>query len=154
MLHIEFKTKDFDENRTDIMHVAPKWFDGNFEDEWLQDPFVIEIVKEVDHSDLVDKILMSPVLGTVDALKMSGGSKTLICLYKEPSLYKYNVKHCGDNCCNMLLEIGKRKDIHIFVPQLLDLTGEFSIYLENSNKVITNEIDYRRELYFYRRGRF
>lgn len=58
-------------------------FRGNYEDEWFDDPFVKNLVMEIDSSEVVSpNLIISPVLGPLSFEKLSGGVKCLLCYMK------------------------------------------------------------------------
>ena len=88
-------------------------FHGNCEDEWFEDPFVKELVMEIDKSEVVSPyLIISPVLGPISYERISGGVKVLIMLYKMPEM-EQNATNCGDNCFPALSRIGKMQDIQV-----------------------------------------
>ena len=38
----------------DYMKDAPSYFDNVYEDEWIEDPFVKEMIEDVDHSTVIN----------------------------------------------------------------------------------------------------
>ena len=87
------------------------YFNNTYEEEWLDDPFVKRIVKEVDGSDVQDQqCVLSPVLGQIPPERLSGGAKALILMYKEDDFY-VDLIVCGANCESLILEMAERKDI-------------------------------------------
>lgn len=56
------------------MNDAPSYFDNVYEDEWLEDEFVKEMIQAVDHSSVINAhIIESPVLGAITPRELSGG---------------------------------------------------------------------------------
>lgn len=63
----------------DYIKDAPGYFDNVYEDEWLEDPFVKEMIRDVDNSSVISAhIIESPVLGAITPKELSGGVKVLI----------------------------------------------------------------------------
>ena len=61
------------------MKDAPSYFDNVYEDEWIEDPFVREMIQDVDSSAVLNAhIIESPVLGPITPKELSGGVKVLI----------------------------------------------------------------------------
>ena len=61
------------------------FFKNDYEDEWIIDPFVKEMIRDVDRSEVLDSgVIDSPVLGKIPPLGLSGGVKTLILVLFEP----------------------------------------------------------------------
>ena len=55
------------------------YFKYDYEDDWITDPFVKEMILDVDKSTVLDSgVIDSPVLGKIPPLGLSGGVKTLI----------------------------------------------------------------------------
>lgn len=87
------------------------YFNNTYEEEWLDDPFVKQIIRTVDGSDVEDRqCILSPVLGQIPPERLSGGAKTLILMYKEEGFY-VDLIVCGSNCESLILDIAKEKDI-------------------------------------------
>lgn len=88
-------------------------FRGNYEDEWFNDPFVKDLVMEIDKSEVVSPyLIISPVLGPISFDKLSGGVKVLIMLYKMPEMEQWATS-CGENCFPAMARIGKMQDIKV-----------------------------------------
>lgn len=88
-------------------------FRANYEDEWFEDSFVKRIVMEVDKSEVISaNLIISPVLGAISPERISGGSKILIMLLKEPEIPQWG-SSCGDNCMDLMLEISKLHDVTV-----------------------------------------
>lgn len=82
----------------EVLTDAPRYFDNVWEDEWLEDPLVKQMIKDVDNSEVISPHLIeSPVLGPIGPKDISGGVKVLILLLKDTS-FIYNISNCGDNC--------------------------------------------------------
>ena len=105
------------------------YFDNTYEDEWLRDERSIEMVKDVDRSELVSpNLVVSPVLGSIPVSRLSGGVKTLIQVAHD-SGHVYNASACGDNCAKWLLKLGQEKDILVRLGHMMhfeDLSTERS----------------------------
>ena len=104
---------------SDYIENPDLYFDNTYEDEWMTDERSKEMVKDVDHSDLVGPYLVvSPVLGSIPVNRLSGGVKTLIQIDHDPE-HVYNASACGDNCAKWLLRIGEEKDILIRLGHMM-----------------------------------
>lgn len=92
------------------IYYPPAYFDNQYEDEWITDKLSVEMIKDVDHSDVVGPHLIeSPVLGPISVKEISGGVKTLILLAFDRSGKIFNASACGDNCAKWILKIEKKK---------------------------------------------
>lgn len=82
----------------EYMKDAPSHFDNVYEDEWIEDSFVKEMIQDVDHCTVTSShIIDSPILGAITPRELSGGVKVLILMLKDDS-FIYNMSNCGDNC--------------------------------------------------------
>ena len=128
----------------DNVEYGPSWFKYNYKPEWLKDPLVQRMIKDVDNSEYVDGLVInSPVLGPIPPERLSGGVKTLIMIYERPDLV-FDATSCGQNCAKWLLEIGKIKDVTINLEYLMtfDEYEPFELLLKNENRIITDSEDY------------
>ena len=119
------------------------YFKNTFRNEWLEDPLVIEMIKDVDNSEVLGNgAIKSPVLGVIAPFTLSGGVKTLILIYKQPEKV-FNASNCGDNCAKWLLKLGEIMDITINLRHLMNFgDGDYQIKVLNDDKIVTN----RKEL--------
>jgi hypothetical protein len=136
------------DNGIDHMIDAPLYFDNVFEDEWMEDELVKEMVLDVDKSKvLYPHVIESPFLGPITPRELSGGVKVLILLLKDDS-WMYNISNCGDNCAKWILEIGKQKDLTVYLEHHMYFEGEFEIEILNTGRIVHNQPEYLRELLF------
>ena len=115
------------------------FFKNSYSDDWITDELSKEMIRDVDKSEVIGpRIIDSPVLGGITPRELSGGVKTLICIYKRPDRV-FNASACGDNCAKWLLEIGERQDITINLRHLMDF-GEkvFSVKVLNTDQIVHN----------------
>ena len=132
--------------RADVIYDPPSYFDFNYMDEWLEDPLVKEMIRDVDKSEVISSsIIDSPILGPIPPVTLSGGVKTLILLLKEDSV-KFNITSCGDNCAKWVKHISELKDIDVDLQYLMPFPEDIKALVLNSNKEVTNYLEY---LYAY-----
>ena len=69
----------------EAVYYPPVYFDNRYEDEWITDKQSVEIIRDVDKSDVVSTHLIeSLVLGPISPKELSGGVKTvLLMLFDE-----------------------------------------------------------------------
>ena len=115
------------------------FFKNSYSDDWITDELSKAMIRDVDKSEVIGpRIIDSPVLGGITPRELSGGVKTLICIYKRPDRV-FNASACGDNCAKWLLEIGKRQDVTINLRHLMDFgEKEFTIKVLNTNQTVHN----------------
>ena len=113
------------------------FFKNSYSDDWITDELSKEMIRDVDKSEVIGpRIIDSPVLGGITPRELSGGVKTLICIYKRRV---FNASACGDNCAKWLLEIGKRQDVTINLRHLMDFgENEFTIKVLNTDQTVHN----------------
>lgn len=124
------------------MNDAPAYFDNVYEDEWLEDDLVKEMIRDVDHSEvLTPHIIESPVLGAITPRELSGGVKVLILMLKDDS-FIYNMS----NCAKWVLKIAEKKDLTVFLRHIMRFEGEFEIQIMNTGRIVHNRSEYVRGL--------
>lgn len=113
------------------------YFQYDYEDSWIIDPMVKEMIRDVDHSEVLDSgVIDSPVLGKIPPVQLSGGVKTLI-LVKFEKDKVFNASTCGDNCAKWLLKIAEKEDRTINLRHLMDFGKEtFEIRILNTGQVV------------------
>ena len=121
----------------DYMKDAPSYFDNVYEDEWIEDTFVKEMIQDVDRSTVLDSgVIDSPVLGKIPPTGLSGGVKTLILVKFEKDKI-FNASTCGDNCAKWLLKIAASQDRTINLHHLMEFGEEpFQIRILNTDQVV------------------
>ena len=83
----------------DAIYHPPTYFDNQYEDEWLTDKTAIQMIRDVDHSEVISaRLIDSPVLGPISPKELSGGVKTLILIAYDTGNKVFNASACGDNC--------------------------------------------------------
>ena len=124
----------------EAIYYPPVYFDNQYEDEWITEPLTIEMIKDVDKSEVVSPHLIeSPVLGPISVKEISGGVKTLILMAFDETQKVFNASACGDNCAKWILEIGKRKDLTINLRHIMNFGKEdFEIKILNNGEMIYN----------------
>ena len=95
MLNIWFRGgENPDGTPIEVIDAIDFYFKYLFDEEWMEDPFVKEMIRDVDKSEVVaPHIIESPVLGPILPEVLSGGVKTLMMILKTDGLI-YNVNHC------------------------------------------------------------
>ena len=113
------------------------YFKYDYEDEWIVDPFVKEMILDVDKSTVMDSgVIDSPVSGKIPPVGLSGGVKTLI-LVKFEKDKVFNASTCGDNCAKWLLEIAKEEDRTINLRHLMNFGKKpFKIRILNTDQIV------------------
>jgi hypothetical protein len=113
------------------------FFKNDYEDEWITDSLVKEMIRDVDHSEVIDNgVIDSPVLGKIPPLGLSGGVKTLILVLFEPGKV-FNASTCGDNCAKWLLRIAASEDRTVNLRHIMDFGDEpFEIRIRNTGDVV------------------
>lgn len=124
------------------MNDAPSYFDNVYEDEWIEDSFVKEMIQDVDSSTVISAhIIESPILGPITPKELSGGVKVLILMLKDDS-FVYNLTNCGNNCAKWVLKIAEQKDLTVYLQYMIRFEGEFEIQIMNTGKIVHNRKEY------------
>lgn len=116
------------------IYYPPVYFDNQYEDEWITDKLSMEMIKDVDKSEVIGPHLIeSPVRGPISVKEISGAVKTLMLMVFDQSGRIFNASVCGDNCVKWILKIGKEKDLTINLRYLMDFgINEFEIKILNT----------------------
>jgi hypothetical protein len=131
----------------DYMTDAPSYFDNVYEDEWIEDDFVKEMIKDVDKSIVISAhIIESPIFGAITPKELSGGVKVLILMLKDDS-FIYNLSNCGNNCAKWVLKIAQEKDLEVYLQHIMRFEGKFEIKIMNTDKIVHNSKEYVMELF-------
>lgn len=136
MLKIHFGDLDSD----NYIFNPDSFFNNTYEDEWMADPMTVDMVKDIDGSEVKGpRLVDSPFLGPIPAERLSGGVKTLI-LMNNDSDHIFNASACGDNCAKWILKIGEHKDLLIRLGYLMDFGDDpFTIMIDNLGTVVHNK---------------
>lgn len=113
------------------------YFKYDYEDNWIVDPFVKEMIRDVDQSMVLDSgVIDSPVLGKIPPVGLSGGIKTLILVKFEKDKI-FNASTCGDNCAKWLLRIAETEDRTVNLLHLMDFGQEpFAVRILNTDQIV------------------
>lgn len=85
----------FGDIENSIYH-PPTYFDNQYEDEWITDPLSVEMVRDIDKSEVISAHLIeSPVLGPISPKEISGGVKTLILMMFDDTGKIFNACPAG-----------------------------------------------------------
>ena len=104
-----------------VVYNTSSYFKFNYEPQWLSDPEVIQMIRDVDKSEVLGNgAIDSPYLGVIPPTDLSGGVKTLILIDKVQDKV-FNASNCGDNCAKWLLKIAENRDITVNLRHLMDL---------------------------------
>ena len=121
----------------DAVYNTASYFKFDYEDEWITDPFVKEMILDVDKSVVLDSgVIDSPVLGKIPPVGLSGGVKTLILVKFEKNKI-FNASTCGDNCARWLLKIAESEDRTVNLRHLMDFGEDsFTVRILNTNQIV------------------
>lgn len=121
----------------DAVYNTASYFKFDYEDEWITDPFVKEMILDVDKSVVLDSgVIDSPVLGKIPPVGLSGGVKTLILVKFEKDKI-FNASTCGDNCARWLLKIAESEDRTVNLRHLMDFGEDsFMVRILNTNQIV------------------
>ncbi len=132
-------------NTANSIYHPPTYFDNTYQDEWILDPFSIEVIKDIDQSDVISpRAIDSPFLGSISTKELSGGVKTLILMMFDDSGKIFNASACGDNCAKWIVDISKKKDLTINLHHIMDFSkcDDFEAVILNTNEAVNNFQEY------------
>lgn len=122
----------------DAIYHPPTYFDNVYEDEWITDPLSIEMIRDIDKSDVIGvHLIESPVLGPISPKDLSGGVKTLMLMAFADQEKVFNASACGDNCAKWILKIGQEKDLTINLNHIMNFGEDsFEAKILNTGEVV------------------
>lgn len=125
-----------------VIYNTSVYFKNVFRQEWMESPEVIDMIRDVDSSEVLGNgAIKSPVLGIIAPYSLSGGVKTLILIDKVPDKI-FNASNCGDNCAPWLLKLAQDRDIIVNLRHYMHFgKGEFEIRILNNNVIVHNNIE-------------
>ncbi|MGN0153217.1 MAG: DUF4869 domain-containing protein [Lachnospiraceae bacterium] len=124
----------------DAIYHPPTYFDNRYEDEWITDPLSVEMIKDVDKSEVVSAHLIeSPILGPISVKELSGGVKTLMLMAFEEHGKIFNASVCGDNCAKWIMKISESKNLTINLMHIMDFGNQsFEAKILNTGEIVHN----------------
>lgn len=127
----------------EAVYYPPVYFDNRYEDEWIIDKRSIEIIRDVDKSDVVSAHLIeSPVLGPISPKELSGGVKTILLMLFDETGRIFNASACGDNCAKWILKIAESKNLTINLRHIMEFGDEeFEMKILNTGEVVHNMLE-------------
>lgn len=122
----------------DYIHCGRVYFDNKYKDEWLEEDFVKDIIRDIDQSELRGHCVISPILGQIPITDIAGGTKTVILMKYLPEKI-YNGSSCGENCAKWIIEAAKDHDVTIRLgyPMPFDEVESFKIRILNTGEIAT-----------------
>ena len=128
----------------DAIYHPPTYFDNQYEDEWLTDKTAIQMIRDVDHSEVISaRLIDSPVLGPISPKELSGGVKALLLIAYDTGNKVFNASACGDNCAQWLLRLGEQKEVTINLRHVMNFGNRpFQIKILNTDSIVTNMLEF------------
>lgn len=128
----------------DYIHSAGLIFDAEYEPEWLEEPLIKEMIRDVDDSEVISgELIQSPVFGAMPPERLSGGVKTLIMASHDPTRI-YNLTSCGDNCAKWIIYLAENRDITMRLGHIMHFSQmpEFRVQLLKTGEIVTDVEDF------------
>ena len=135
MLRVYFGEKE------NAIYNTSVYFKHSYKDEWMEEQFTKDVVADVDKSTVVDKnTILSPVLGNISPLMLSGGVKALLLMKHFPGKV-FNASNCGNNCAPWLIKLGKEQNFTINLYHIMDFgKEEFEIRILNHKTLVAHNM--------------
>ncbi len=135
MLRVWFGDKD------NAIYNTSVYFKNRYKDDWITDDFARQVIKDVDHSEVIDaNSISSPVLGNISPLQLSGGVKALILMKHFPGKV-FNASNCGDNCAKWILALGEEQNFTINLYHVMNFGKKpFNIRILNSRTEVAHDM--------------
>ena len=128
----------------DAIYHPPTYFDNRYEDEWITAPLSVDMIRNIDQSEVISSHLIdSPVLGPISVKELSGGVKTLILMAFDESGRIFNASACGDNCAKWIIKISESKDLTINLRHIMDFGNQdFEAKVLNTGDIVHNMLEF------------
>lgn len=135
MLYFTFKKPN------DYIRDASLYFKHHLDMSILNDDFVKTMIKDVDKIDVIsEQLLISPVLGPIPPVNLSGSVKALILMYAQDKPVWASA--CGDGCAKWIVEISKNKDIEIVLGHRMNFPEKFEAVSLDTGDCIHSDRDF------------
>ncbi|MBR1470977.1 MAG: DUF4869 domain-containing protein [Lachnospiraceae bacterium] len=120
-----------------VLHNVETYFDNQYQYSWLEDPFVVDLIKTVDRSIVESpECIKSPVLRQIPPTRLSGGTKAVILMKYCPERV-VNASNCGNNCAEWILKLGTERDLIINLHHIMEFPKErFEIEVLNGHTIV------------------
>lgn len=131
-------------NLEEAIYYPPVYFDNRYEDEWIVNQKSIEIIKDVDKSEVKSAHLIeSPVLGPISPKELSDGVKTVLLMMFDDTGKVFNATVCDDNCAKWIKKIGAQNNLIINLRRIMDFGPEdFIIKIMNTGEYVHNMAEF------------
>ena len=128
----------------EAIYHPPTYFDNRYEDEWITAPLSVDMIKNIDQSEVISSHLIdSPVLGPISVKEISGGVKTLILMAFDESGRIFNASACGDNCAKWIIKISESKNLTINLRHIMDFGNQdFEAKILNTGDIVHNMLEF------------
>ena len=140
MLNLEFKCREKTFEDENVLRMAAEYFNLCNEPSWFQDKIIADMIADVDKSRLEGLRVVSPVLGDISVRDLSGGCKTLICMYNMEGA-KILSHELGDNCFKWVLKMAEKKDVTLVYSSIFIIPDEclpYQIRIVNDGSIVQN----------------
>lgn len=126
----------------DAIYDTATYFRNQMIDEWIVDDMSKKIIKDVDKSIVKSaSLIVSPILGPISPMDLSGGVKTLLLILHDKK-HIFNASTCGDNCAKWILKIGEERNVTINLRHIMNFGNEeFRIRVKNNKKIVKNMME-------------
>lgn len=131
-------------NEDNLIKFPKDVYNAFFDEQWFSQPIVKRIIKEVENLRQDGLILHDEFDNLISPYSISTGSKTLILMaqdFTDSSCFR--LSNLGDNCYDILEDIGKTKDVLIYANCLP--VKDIQIQIMESEKVVYTDLDFIEE---------
>mgnify|MGYP000881760675 CR=1 FL=1 len=120
------------------------YFDNHKTKDWFNRQDVKDVILRLDNTVAVkDEYLESPIFGGMSPERLSTTCKAVILmLVTDRPIY---ATKCGDNAAELIVEISKKKDLHIWLHHPMRLPDKFDAIIVDSDLEVHTGLDYALE---------
>lgn len=134
------------ENEENLIKFPNEVYDTFFNAEWFSQPIVQKIISKIEKLKQQDIILTDEFGNSISPYSISTGSKTLILMAQEFTNDScFRLSNLGDNCYEILEEIGKTKDVTIYANCIP--CRDMELQIMESGKLVYTDLEFLEEKY-------
>lgn len=116
-------------------------FDTRFQDNWLLNDYVENIIKNLDNSEVIgNRAIQSPVLGVISPDWLSATCKNIIMMYyNEPMIFASSL--IGNSAAPFIEQISEQHNIHVYMNHLFRFVNNQKAILVDCNNLHVSDYE-------------
>ena len=109
---------------SNVIYNVKEFFKSYYKPEWLESNIAKQMILDVDKSEVESPYcIKSYALGQISPFMLSGGVQNLLLMQNLPEGEDFWGTACGENCEKWIYEIGKHRNINIYLTNIMFFDG-------------------------------